>query len=101
MSPLREGAATTGMGGGPLAAAFAAASAGCLAAIFDHRKYAPKPSRRRINSHSHRRRRRAGLVFPGGALPTGPTTSNAGAGETTDRKSTRLNSSHLVISYAV
>src|ERR1017187_3191316 len=83
MSPLRDVVATTGMGGGPLAATFAAASADFLAAIFAHRKYPPKPNTRRTNSHSHRRRRRAGLVFPGGARPAGAVTSNAGADETT------------------
>src|ERR1035441_5298163 len=83
MSPLREVAATTGMGGGPLAAALAAASAACLAVIFAHTRYPPKPSRKRTNIHSHSRRRGAGFAFLGGALAATAATSNAGAGETT------------------
>src|ERR1039458_3125277 len=79
MSPLWEVAATTGMGGGPFAAAAFAALAAFAAAIFDHTKYAPRPSTRRTASHSHSRRRREDLIFADSGLTAGAGATGAGA----------------------
>ena len=81
MSPLWDAAATTGMGGGPFAAAAFAALADFAAAILNHTKYAPKPSTRRTASHSHSRRRREGLGFAGRALSAGAGVTGAGGAE--------------------
>ena len=76
MSPLRDVAATTGIGAGPLAAAFVAAPPDLLV-IFGQRKYTAPPSRRRTDMDSQTHRRRECFGFPAGALLVRPGVTGA------------------------